>query len=325
LTQHHLITGAAGFIGSHLVDRLLKDGHKVSGLDDFSLGREEHLVEARGHTRFFFQQSDLSSPANAVTGFEACAAKFGPIDLIWHLAANSNIPAGVADANVDFRNTLRTTFATLEAAKCGGVRKLAFASTSAIYGERSDILKEDSGPLLPISNYGACKLASEGLLSAAAETFLERIWVFRFPNVVGPRSTHGAIHDFIGALATRPEQLSVLGDGTQTKPYLHISELINAMCFIVASATDRRNVFNIGPAHNGTSVAFMAEQAVARVSPGTAVVYSGGDRGWVGDVPRFRYSTEKLAALGWKPKLSSNEAVIQAIDDIARQNKLIHA
>ena len=179
------------------------------------------------------------------------------------------------------------------------------------------LLTEDVGPLLPISNYGAAKLASEALLSAAAESSLDQLWIFRFPNVIGPRGTHGAMVDFARRLACRPASLRVLGDGTQTKPYLHVSELIAAMRFVVANAGQRRNVFNIGPEGPGSSVRFMAETMIARMAPGTAIAYSGGDRGWVGDVPRFAYSTERLARLGWRPTLSSDEAVRRAAGELA--------
>jgi UDP-glucose 4-epimerase len=316
--MHHFITGIAGFIGSQLADSLLEGGDRVSGVDDFSLGRPAHLDSARANPGFRFFERDISRPDQAIECLCAAAQWGGPPDIIWHLAANSDIAAGVADASVDFRRTLQTTFAVLEAAKSKGISKIGFASTSAVYGERDDVLTENSGPLLPISNYGANKLASEALLSAAAETFLERIWIFRFPNVVGPRSTHGAILDFIARLSSRPASLKVLGDGSQTKPYLHVAELIAAMKFIVAQATDRRNVFNIGPNGGGTSVAFMAERVIARIAPATPIAYTGGDRGWVGDVPRFRYSTERLARLGWQPKLSSDQAVLRAIDELAR-------
>jgi UDP-glucose 4-epimerase len=315
--MHHFVTGVAGFIGSQLADCLLEGGDRVSGVDDFSLGRPEYLDYARQNPRFQFVERDISRPEQAIECLHAAVESGGLPDIIWHLAANSDIAAGVADASIDFRRTLQTTFAVVEAAKSEGVKKIAFASTSAVYGERNDLLTENSGPLLPISNYGATKLASEALLSAAAEVFLERIWIFRFPNVVGLRPTHGAILDFIGRLASRPASLTVLGDGSQTKPYLHVSELIAAMRFIVAHATDRRNVFNIGPNGAGTSVAFIAERVIARTLPGTPIAYTGGDRGWVGDVPRFRYSTERLASLGWRPQLSSDEAVLRAIDEIA--------
>lgn len=320
--MHHFVTGVAGFIGSHLAESLLaagfsNEGDRVSGVDDLSLGKREHLDSAARHPRFCFFEGDVSSPTRAKECLRAAAAWGGPPDIVWHLAANSDIAAGVADASIDFKRTLQTTFATLEAAKAVGVKKIAFASTSAVYGERGDLLTEDSGPLLPISTYGAAKLASEALLSAAAEASLERIWIFRFPNVVGPRPTHGAIFDFVSRLATRPPSLAVLGDGSQTKPYLHVSELLAAMKFIVVHATGRRNVFNIGPAGAGATVAFMAESVVARLSPGTPIAYTGGDRGWVGDVPQFRYSTERLARLGWQAKLSSHDAVLRAIDEVA--------
>lgn len=315
--MHHFITGVAGFIGSHLADALLGRGACVSGIDDFSLGCPQHLAAATSSSKFQLQRGDCSDVDVASTALQAASKWAGTPDIVWHLAANSDISAGVADAKLDFRRTLQTTFAILEAAKSGGVRKIAFASTSAVYGERDEVLAENSGPMLPISNYGATKLASEALLSAAAETFLEKLWIFRFPNVVGPRATHGAIHDFIRQLASRPASLKVLGDGSQTKPYLHVSELIAAMKFIAARANGRRNVFNIGPSGAGTNVAFIAEKVIARVLPGITINYSGGDRGWVGDVPRVRYSTDRLADLGWEPTLGSDEAVVRAIDEIA--------
>ncbi len=315
--MHHFITGAAGFIGSQLTDALLADGQCVTGVDDLSLGQLAYLDSARLSSSFLFQERDISDPANAIECLEAAAAWGGRPDIIWHLAANSDIAAGISDASVDFTRTLRTTFAVLEGARAVSVKQVAFASTSAVYGERDDVLGESSGPLLPISMYGATKLASEALLSAAAETHLDRVWLFRFPNVVGPRATHGAIFDFLLRLAQGGSSLRVLGDGSQTKPYLHVSELIAAMRFIIEHATERRNVFNIGPEGDGTSVAFLAEQVVRCVSPGTPIAYTGGDRGWIGDVPHFRYSTKRLAQLGWRPKLSSDEAVLRAINELA--------
>jgi UDP-glucose 4-epimerase len=314
--MRHLITGAAGFIGSQLADALLEGGDVVAGVDDFSLGRPMHLAKASANPRFSFVEADVSDVQTATHAFRGLAGE-APPDLVWHLAANSDIAAGVADPSIDFRRTLQTTYATIEAAKAVGARAIAFASTSAVYGETDQRLTEDLGPLLPISNYGAAKLAGEALLSAAAESSLDRIWIFRFPNVIGPRATHGALYDFAGRLAGRPASLRVLGDGTQTKPYLHVSELIAAMRFIVANARERRNVFNIGPESGGSRVSFMAETTIARMAPGTPIAYTGGDRGWVGDVPRFDYSTERLAKLGWRPKLSSDEAVRRAVDELA--------
>jgi UDP-glucose 4-epimerase len=315
--MHHFITGIAGFIGSQLADALLRDGAKVSGVDDFSLGRSEYLVEANCFTQFKFLRCDVSRLKEAADILRAVSEWGGAPDIIWHFAANSDIAAGMADASIDFKRTLQTTHVILESAKVVGTKKIAFASTSAVYGERDGLLTENSGPLLPISNYGATKLASEVLLSAAAESFLERLWIFRFPNVVGARATHGAIFDFVARLAKKSNNLMVLGDGTQTKPYIHVTELIDAMKYIVSHASSRRNVFNIAPSEGATSVAFIAEQVIARMRPGTPIAYTGGDRGWVGVVPRFRYSTEHLTQLGWKPRLTSNQAVLRAIEEIA--------
>jgi UDP-glucose 4-epimerase len=312
----HLITGVAGFIGSQLADALLADGDEVAGVDDFHLGRAEHLAGASRQPSFRFVEADLRTPAIATAASQKLCPNGEPPDVVWHLAANSDIAAGAADPAIDFERTLGTTFAVLQAAKSVGAREVAFASTSAVYGETDQLLTEDTGPLLPISSYGAAKLASEALLSAAAETSLDRIWIFRFPNVVGPRATHGALHDFVGRLRGGPTALRVLGDGAQTKPYLHVTELIEAMRFAVANAQLRRNVFNIGPEGAGTSVSFMAQAVIDRMSPGTPIAYAGGDRGWVGDVPRFAYSTQRLAELGWRPRLSSDEAVLRAIAEL---------
>ncbi|HLY78809.1 MAG TPA: NAD-dependent epimerase/dehydratase family protein [Caulobacteraceae bacterium] len=313
----HLITGVAGFIGSQLADALLADGHEVAGLDDFHLGRRHHLADASRHPGFRFVEADVSDPERATSAFRELCGAAGPPHIVWHLAANSDIAAGAADPSIDYIRTLGTTFAVLQATRAIGVRSVAFASTSAVYGETDRVLTEDLGPLLPISSYGAAKLAGEALLSAAAETHLDRFWIFRFPNVVGPRATHGALHDFVAQLVRRPTSLRVLGDGAQTKPYLHVSELIAAMRFITERATARRNLFNIGPDGVGTPVSFLAQAIVDGLAPGTPIAYGGGDRGWVGDVPRFAYSTERLAALGWRPSLSSDEAVLRAAAELA--------
>jgi len=236
------------------------------------------------------------------------------------MAANSDIRAGVADPDVDFRDTFLTTYNLLKLMREHKIPRLAFASTSAIYGDLNQKLTEDIGPLFPISNYGAMKLASEAAISAAAESFLERAWIFRFPNVVGSRATHGAIYDFIHKLKKKPAELEVLGDGTQEKPYFHVADLIDAMLFITDNAAGKLNFFNIGTSDSVTTVRYLAEMTVRIAAPKAKIRYTGGDRGWVGDVPKVNYSVEKLKKLGWSPRLTSNQAVDRAVAEIVAEN-----
>jgi UDP-glucose 4-epimerase len=316
--QTCLVPGAAGFIGSHLTDRLLALGHKVVGIDNLLLGKRAYLAQAIHNPDFSFIEGDVNDYSSCLEHLQSAAGP-NPIDLVWHMAANSDIRAGTADPEVDLRDTFMTTFNVLKLMKALDIRKLAFASSSAIYGSNPAALSEDSGPLQPISNYGAMKLASEGCISAALETFLERAWIFRFPNVVGSHATHGVIYDLIKKLQVNSRELEVLGDGSQDKPYFHVSDLVDAMLFIVASASERLNCFNIGTDGTSTTVKYIAEAVVREVSPKATIRYTGGAKGWPGDVTKFSYSITKLRQLGWRPKLSSNEAVDRAIREIARE------
>jgi UDP-glucose 4-epimerase len=202
------------------------------------------------------------------------------------------------------------------------ISNLYFASSSAIYGDLGDQpLHENIGPLLPISNYGAMKLASEALISAAAESYLKRACLFRFPNVVGIPATHGVILDFVRKLKMSDgNSLEVLGNGTQRKSYLHVSDLIAAMLLVRAQSDLPKTLpINIGPVDDGVYVRWIAEKVVERVAPTSFIQFGTENRGWVGDVPKFRYSTSKIRALGWAPALGSEAAVLRAIDEIAVQ------
>lgn len=318
--QKFLVTGAAGFIGSHLVDALLARGATVVGIDNLKLGKRENLAAALKNPRCRFFQADINdlSATGKIIAEETAAA---PFDAVWHLAANSDIRAGVADPDVDFRDTFLTTHSVLKLAREHKIPRLAFASTSAIYGDLKRKLTEDIGPLFPISNYGAMKLASEAAISAATESFLERAWIFRFPNVVGSRATHGAIFDFVHKLLKNPAELEVLGDGTQEKPYFHVADLIDAMLFITGNAPDKLNFYNIGTSDSVTNVRYLAETTIRFAAPGAKIRFTGGNRGWVGDVPKVDYSVEKLQKLGWSPRLTSNAAVDRAVAEIVAEIK----
>jgi UDP-glucose 4-epimerase len=320
-----IIAGGAGFIGCNLLPLLSAEKRHLVILDNLCRGREEHLDSVRriAGDRVHFWKVDLSNSIATLKAFEF-AQSIGSIDEVWHLAANSDIPAGVLNANVDLRDTFMTTFSLLEAMKAFRVGILHFASSSAIYGDLGGVpLHESIGPLLPISNYGAMKLASEALISAASESYLKRSNLFRFPNVVGAPATHGVILDFINKLRHDSSQLDVLGDGTQQKAYLHVSDLVTAMLHI-RSSSNLPKIFpvNIGPVDEGVTVRFIAESVIQRVSPGATIHFGVGNKGWVGDVPKFQYSVERLRQVGWSPSRNSADAVCYAIDQIATQEGL---
>lgn len=314
-----LITGVAGFIGCNLAGALLERGVSVFGVDNLCRGSLANLSKFEGDPRFSFVEVDVAD----FTSFRKVFAMFharDPITEVWHMAANSDIPAGIADANIDLRDTFMTTFNTLQLMKEFEVPVIAFASSSAIYGDLGDRpLTEDIGPLLPISNYGAMKLASEVTISAAVESDLDRAYLFRFPNVIGVPATHGVMLDFVRKLAATPDNLIVLGDGTQQKGYLHVEELVDAMLFIRDNAPEQVAVYNIGADDDGVTVRFIAEETIREAAPGATITFGTGNKGWVGDVPRFAYSVDKLKALGFKSRLGSVEAVCLALRQIVTQ------
>jgi len=313
-----LVTGAAGFIGSHLVDRLLERGATVVGLDNLKLGRLANLKSALKHPQFRFYEADVTDDPSCRKVLAEVSQK-QPVDEAWHMAANSDIRAGLANPDIDLNDTFLTTYHLLKLMREFRIARIAFASTSAIYGEHLGRMMESTGPLLPISNYGAMKLASEAAISAATEAFLQRSWIFRFPNVVGNRSTHGVIYDFAQKLKKNPTELEVLGDGQQEKPYFHVADLLDAMLFIHDNGNDKLNYFNIGPAGSATTVRYIAEAVIQEMSPAARIHYTGGSKGWVGDVAKFNYSVDKLNALGWQPKLASNQAVDRAVREIVAE------
>lgn len=305
-----LITGGAGFIGSVLVKKMLRDNLDIIVIDKLSLGSVDFI----DLSKIQFYQIDINNIDEVLK-----VLKGNRIDEVWHFAANSNIPLGSEDMNVDLNDTFLSTVSILKIMKKIGCKKIHFSSSSAIYGFNNVRLHEDIGPLMPISNYGAMKLSSEALISASLESFLDKACIYRFPNVVGVPATHGVIFDFIKRLKKDMSRLDVLGNGLQKKTYLHVNELIEAMLYIKEKTENGLNYYNIGAMDDGVFVKQIAEETVKVVSPKAKINYQKSDRGWIGDVPRFHYSTEKLKNLGWSPKLSSLEAIRTAVKEIASQ------
>ena len=302
-----LVTGGAGFIGSHLCDVLIADGHNVTVVDNLVLGKVENIEHLINNPNFRFFKEDLNNGHAMNMIFMD-----GEFDMVYHLAANLDIQKGGKDPMVDYQLTFNTTFNVLQMMKKYEVKKFFFASTSAIYGETYDVLDEDYVPLKPVSNYGAGKLASEAFISAFASTYHIQTWITRFPNVVGEIFTHGVIYDFIHKLQKNPNELEVLGNGEQCKPYVYVKDLVAGIQFVINNSNEPYNVYMLG-SDTRTKVKEIAAMVIEEMGLNASIRYTGGDRGWVGDVPEFRYDLTKVNNLGWKASYDSNGAVRKAI------------
>jgi UDP-glucose 4-epimerase len=303
-----LVTGGAGFIGSHLCDELVARGDEVWCLDNLYLGREANICHLLGNERFHFCKADILERPK----LDAVFAESRP-DMVFHLAANSDISLGNKDRTLDLRLTFQTTVEVLEAMQRHKVSRIFFASTSAVFGDTPVLLKEETGPLRPVSFYGASKLAAEAYLSVYAQSFGYRTWILRFPNVVGERSTHGAVHDFIQRLQKDATRLDVLGDGSQIKPYLYVKDLVRAILTVCSTAPEQLAVYHVA-GEGLTSVKQIAEIILEEMEfHKTPIVYGGGKIGWVGDVPYFNYDSSKIKTLGFTHRYDSTAAVRMAV------------
>ena len=309
-----LVTGAAGFIASNLIPRLLNRGDVVAGIDNFFLGKRAYVVQ---HENFTFHELDLLDLDGVIRILE----EFKP-DRIWHLAANSDISYGTKYTDFDLKGGTLVTYNVLEAMRRTGVKELVFSSSGAVYGEPTIMpTPEDYGPILPISLYAASKVACETLITAYAHNYDMRAWIYRFGNIVGPNPTHGVIHDFVLRLRDEPTKLTVLGDGTQAKPYVYVEDCLDGMEFGVANAPGHVNVYNLA-VDDQTTVRQITDWTIEAMGIDRGkidVQYGDSPRGWRGDVPYVKLDTSRMTKLGWTPKLSSNEATKRTIREVVEQ------
>ncbi|MEA2053661.1 MAG: NAD-dependent epimerase/dehydratase family protein [Candidatus Thermoplasmatota archaeon] len=299
-----LVTGGAGFIGSHLIDALIGKGHEVKCIDNFSSGRKE-FIEHSMENGLDLMEGDLLNRNDIKRALKEC-------DTVFHLAANPDVRLGVEDTNVHLEQNIIATYNLLEEMREAGVKKIAFTSSSTVYGDAGQIpTPENYGPLIPISLYGASKLAAEGLISSYCCTFDMQSTIYRFANVVGPRSTHGVTYDFIKKLRINPDILEILGDGSQKKSYLYISDCIEAMLFGMEKSESKVEIFNIG-SEDWIDVRRIADIISEEMALSPDYKFTGGvdgGRGWKGDVKVMCLSIDKLKNLGWSPRYGSEQSI----------------
>jgi UDP-glucose 4-epimerase len=302
-----LVTGAAGFIGSSMTDRLLACGVQVVGYDNFSTGQERFLEAAVKNSAFQLVRGDLLDTAALQKAAQGC-------DFVFHFAANADVRFGLEHPDRDLQQNTIATFNVLEAARQGGAKGIAFSSTGSVYGEPVVHPTPENAPFpVQTSLYGASKLAGEGLLQAYAEGFGLKAYIFRFVSILGPRYTHGHVFDFIKKLGDDPSRLPVLGNGKQRKSYLHVEDCLSAIETVLEKAEAKVNIYNLGTdefCEVNNSIGWIT----GRLGLTPKLEYAGGERGWVGDSPFIFLDTQKVRGLGWKPKFSIEQGVVSTVD-----------
>ncbi len=311
LAMKAFVTGAAGFIGSNLVDRLVGEGKTVVGWDNFSTGQEPFLAEALKNPRFTLVRGDnLDLPAltRAMAGS----------DFVFHFAANADVRYGTRNPQRDIEQNTNATFHVLEAMRTNGIKRIAFSSTGSVYGEAAVIPTPEDAPFpVQTSLYGASKVAGEGLISAYGEAFGFESYIFRFVSILGERYTHGHIFDFYKQLTDHPDLLRVLGDGSQRKSYLYVQDCIDAILHVVRLETARTakhstQIYNLG-APEYVQVNDSVRSICEALGLKPRLEYSGGSRGWIGDNPFIFLDTAKIQATGWRPKLTIKEGLLKTL------------
>lgn len=305
--MQYLVTGGAGFIGSHLVDALLAKGHSVRAIDNLSTGLEPNLKNALKNPKFEFIKKDLFSEG------EACIPHFKGVDSVIHMAANADVRFGTDHPRRDLEQNTIVTWQILEAMRMNGVKEIAFASTGSIYGEPDVFPTPETAPFpTQTSLYGASKLAAEGMISAYCHGYGMRACIYRFVSCLGPRYSHGHVIDFVRQLKKHPDYLDVLGDGNQRKSYMHVSDCVDGVLLGLERAKEKVNVFNLGVDGSCTvrdSIGWICE--TLGVKP--ELRFTGGKRGWIGDSPMIHLDVQKIAGLGHIPSRGISESVVDTV------------
>jgi len=312
------VTGAGGFIGSNLVDRLLQDGHSVVGFDNFSTGRIEFLESALESPSFRLERGDVLDSDRLTQAIQGC-------DFVFHLAANADVRFGLDHPRKDLEQNTIATWNVLEAMRAAGIRRIAFSSTGSVYGESRIFPTPEDAPFpIQTSLYGASKLAAESLISAYCEGFGMQSYIFRFVSILGERYTHGHVFDFYHQLTTHPGHLDVLGDGRQKKSYLYVQDCLSAITTAIRQAGEPVNIFNLGQddyCQVNDSIGWISQHL--GVQP--ELRYAGGDRGWVGDNPFIFLDCSRMRALGWKPQVRIQEGVLRTLRFFEREAWVMNA
>jgi len=301
-----IVTGGAGFIGSHLVDRLLSERYSVTVVDNLSCGFLENLEHHKGNPRLTLRNVDIKDT-------KKLTRIFAGHDAVFHLAAHANIRESLLDHKADLENNLVGTLNILEAMCKNNIPDLVFASTSAIYGEATVLPTSEEYSPLQTSLYGASKLACEAYAEAFTKFAPIKFWAFRFSNVVGERCRRGVVWDFVHKLLKNPSELEILGDGKQSKEYLHVKDCVDGIITGYGKASDKVNIFNLG-IDEQTLVDTVADGVIQEMDlKNVKRTYTGGPSGWIGDIPVVQLSLDKIKKLGWTPRISSEEAIRRSI------------
>ena len=313
-----MVTGAAGFIGSTLADRLLADGHEVAGFDNFSTGQEEFVAGALLNPRYRLVRGDLLD-------LDAVRAGMAGSEVVFHLAANADVRFGTDHPRRDLEQNTIATWNVLEAMRTHGVRRIAFSSTGSVYGEATMIPTPEDCPFpIQTSLYGASKVAAEALIQAYCEGFGMQACIFRFVSIMGERYTHGHVFDFYKQLLEHPGELHVLGDGTQRKSYLYVQDCVDAILLALERASTPVSVFNLGTdeyCRVTDSIHWICE----RLGLDPALHFAGGDRGWIGDNPFIFLDCSRMRSLGWRPRLTIQQSVVRTVEYLRANQHILSA